>query len=62
MLARATGSARRDGCRGAIKVGKVCAIKVGKAGVPERFLLLPANAGMKLDLLQRRIGLCGDAT
>ena len=49
-------------CRGAIKTGKVRAIKVGKVSLCWEFLLPLASFGMKLDALLRRIGLCGDAT
>jgi hypothetical protein len=49
-------------CRGANKTGKPCAIKSGIINCHLRSWLLAAEEAATMVLLERRIGLCGDAT
>ena len=52
----------RISCRGANKSGRVRASKSGIVMFEEPCGLCPPGPGVKIDLLQRRLGLCGDAT
>jgi len=49
-------------CRGANKAGQVCAVKSGITRPEGGFWLCSPESGTKIEMLQRRIGLCGDAT
>jgi hypothetical protein len=53
---------RRFGCRGAIKTGQSCAIKTGRMRPASTLALPEAEWASRVTLLQRKIGLCGDAT